>query len=118
MDAGQVRVGEGDLAHVEPVTGHEVDDSRGQPGRLGLPPADMPRVASGLRAACERYAELLQRLETNQSEFQRLARDRVETVRTLSVTRFDWAHAMREVGRVVPADVWLTGLSGSSGAGR
>jgi Tfp pilus assembly protein PilN len=50
-------------------------------------------------------------------EFERLATDRVQTVKTLSQTRFDWAHAMREVSRVLPADVWLTGLSGVSGAG-
>jgi Tfp pilus assembly protein PilN len=50
-------------------------------------------------------------------EFERLARDRVQTVKTLSATRFDWAHAMREVGRVLPADVWLTDLNGTSGGG-
>lgn len=49
--------------------------------------------------------------------FAKLARDRVNTVTSLSATRFDWAHAMREVGRVLPADVWLTGMSGASGAG-
>ncbi|MBA3747230.1 MAG: PilN domain-containing protein [Solirubrobacterales bacterium] len=49
--------------------------------------------------------------------FQRMARDRVQTVTTLSSTRFDWAHAMREISRVVPADVWLQTLSGASGAG-
>jgi Tfp pilus assembly protein PilN len=49
--------------------------------------------------------------------FAKLATDRVNTVTTLSATRFDWAHAMREVGRVLPADVWLTGMSGASGAG-
>ncbi|MDX6676478.1 MAG: hypothetical protein QOE31_530 [Solirubrobacteraceae bacterium] len=49
--------------------------------------------------------------------FQRLARNRVQTVTTLSKTRFDWAHAMHEISRVVPADVWLKTLAGSSGAG-
>jgi Tfp pilus assembly protein PilN len=49
--------------------------------------------------------------------FAKLATDRVQTVTSLSATRFDWAHAMREVGRVLPADVWLTGMSGTSGAG-
>jgi len=49
-------------------------------------------------------------------EFQRLARERVQTVTNLSSTRFDWAHAMREVGRVIPGDVWLTGLAGTTGA--
>ena len=48
--------------------------------------------------------------------FQKLARERVETVTSLSSTRFDWAHAMREISRVVPADVWLKSLSGASGA--
>jgi Tfp pilus assembly protein PilN len=48
--------------------------------------------------------------------FAKLASDRVNTVTTLSVTRFDWAHAMREIGRVLPGDVWLTAMSGASGA--
>jgi Tfp pilus assembly protein PilN len=48
--------------------------------------------------------------------FAKLASDRVQTVTTLSSTRFDWAHAMHEVSRVLPADVWLSGFSGSSGA--
>jgi len=48
--------------------------------------------------------------------FAKLANDRVLTVSTLSTTRFDWAHAMREVSRVLPADVWLTTMAGISGA--
>ena len=34
VDAGQVAVGQGDLGDVEPVTGDQVDDARGHPGRL------------------------------------------------------------------------------------
>jgi len=49
-------------------------------------------------------------------EFAKLAENRVATVTRLSATRFDWAHAMREVSRVLPADVWLTSLTGASGA--
>lgn len=48
--------------------------------------------------------------------FAKLANDRVLTVSTLSATRFDWAHAMREVSRVLPADVWLSTMTGISGA--
>ena len=48
--------------------------------------------------------------------FAKLASNRVLTVTRLSTTRFDWAHAMREVSRVLPADVWLTGMNGVSGA--
>lgn len=48
--------------------------------------------------------------------FAALARDRVATVKSLSATRFDWSHSLRELGRVLPADVWLTSIDGSSGA--
>ncbi|HEY0346338.1 MAG TPA: PilN domain-containing protein [Solirubrobacteraceae bacterium] len=49
-------------------------------------------------------------------EFARLAKERVATVSALARSRFDWAHAMREISRVLPADVWLTELGGESGA--
>jgi Tfp pilus assembly protein PilN len=48
--------------------------------------------------------------------FAKLASDRVGTVTKLSTTRFDWAHAMHEIGRVLPGDVWLSGMTGVSGA--
>jgi len=48
--------------------------------------------------------------------FAKLAKDRVATVTSLSATRFDFANSLREVSRVLPADVWLTTLNGSSGA--
>ncbi len=46
-----------------------------------------------------------------------LASARVSTVTSLSATRFDWAHSLRELSRVLPGDVWLSTLQGSSGAG-
>jgi Tfp pilus assembly protein PilN len=49
-------------------------------------------------------------------EFARLAQDRVATVTALARSRFDWAHAMREISRLLPADVWLTEMGGTSGA--
>lgn len=48
--------------------------------------------------------------------FAALADARVSTVTSLSKTRFDWAHSLRELSRVLPADVWLTSLDGNSGA--
>jgi Tfp pilus assembly protein PilN len=45
-----------------------------------------------------------------------LAEARLSTVASLSATRFDWAHSLRELSRVLPADVWLTSLDGTSGA--
>jgi len=44
-----------------------------------------------------------------------LADARLATVASLSATRFDWAHSLRELSRVLPADVWLTSLNGTSG---
>lgn len=49
-------------------------------------------------------------------DFSRLAKDRIATVSALASTRFDWAHALREISRLLPADVWLTELSGASGS--
>jgi Tfp pilus assembly protein PilN len=84
--------------------------------------------AASSRQAGERRAQL-QRANTEASAaearvgaaepyqlFARLAKDRIETVSALAGTRFDWAHAMREISRVLPADVWLTELAGTSGA--
>jgi Tfp pilus assembly protein PilN len=48
--------------------------------------------------------------------FAELARNRKATVSSLAATRFDWANGLREVSRVVPSNVWLSGITGSSGA--
>ena len=41
---------------------------------------------------------------------------RVQTVAALAESRFDWQRVMEELARVIPAHVWLTALSGTSGA--
>jgi Tfp pilus assembly protein PilN len=46
------------------------------------------------------------------TQFAALRAKRVETVRSLAASRFDWAHAMHEVARVIPGDVWLQSLKG------
>jgi Tfp pilus assembly protein PilN len=48
--------------------------------------------------------------------FAKLAKERVATVTALSDTRFDWAHSLGEIARVLPADVWLSTLDGASGS--
>jgi Tfp pilus assembly protein PilN len=40
---------------------------------------------------------------------------RVQAVEQLAASRFDWAHAFHEIGRVLPFDVALTQLTGSVG---
>jgi Tfp pilus assembly protein PilN len=48
--------------------------------------------------------------------FAKLARDRVQTVASLSATRFDWANGLRDVARILPSDVWFVAMTGTSGA--
>lgn len=57
-------------------------------------------------AAAQRAVADLQAYTT----FASLREKRVETVRTLATSRFDWAHALREVSRTLPERAWLTGL--------
>ncbi|MDP8968833.1 MAG: hypothetical protein M3N04_09555 [Actinomycetota bacterium] len=47
------------------------------------------------------------------TEFAALSKARVDTVAGLLDGRFDWAHSLREVARVVPRDVDLTSLVGT-----
>jgi len=50
------------------------------------------------------------------TRFAALREERLATVRELADTRFDWAHAMHELGRVLPSDVALTSMDGQIGA--
>ncbi|HET6448367.1 MAG TPA: PilN domain-containing protein [Conexibacter sp.] len=49
--------------------------------------------------------------------FGRLAQARVLTVRQLGATRFDWHHALAELSKVLPDNVWLTSLLGTVAPG-
>ena len=42
--------------------------------------------------------------------FTAVRQQRNETVRSLATSRFDWAHALREVARTMPKDAWLTSM--------
>jgi Tfp pilus assembly protein PilN len=42
-----------------------------------------------------------------------MRQQRVQAVATLVDSRFDWAHAIHEFGRVLPADVSISGLTGT-----
>jgi Tfp pilus assembly protein PilN len=82
------------------ITNNKIDSSRAQ----------LDRVNAEAQAA-EARAEVAAPYKT----FADLARDRELTVSSLSATRFDWSHGMREVSRVIPADVWLVSMNGTSG---
>lgn len=89
------------LAAVWATTNKQIGESR----------AKLVRVSAEAQVAEARIAKA-----APYQAFAALARDRVATVTSLSATRFDWAHGMREISRVLPDDVWLTALSGKSGA--
>lgn len=50
------------------------------------------------------------------TKFVALQKQREEDVQTLAGSRFDWAHAMRELGRVLPRQVTLSSVTGTVGA--
>jgi Tfp pilus assembly protein PilN len=45
--------------------------------------------------------------------FSAVRQKRVETVRSLAASRFDWSHALHEVARTIPSNAWLTSLRGT-----
>ena len=47
------------------------------------------------------------------SAFSDLRKKRAETVASIAKSRFDWAHMMHELARVIPPDTHLTSLAGS-----
>ena len=51
------------------------------------------------------------------ADFQAMAETRIQTVKDLASSRFDWEQAMRDVSRVIPANVTLSSLSGSISTG-
>jgi len=44
------------------------------------------------------------------TEFSQLSLQRTQTVTSLAASRFDWAHALAEVARVLPHDAWLASI--------
>jgi Tfp pilus assembly protein PilN len=47
------------------------------------------------------------------STFADLRKKRAETVASIASSRFDWAHVMHEVARIIPSNTHLTSLSGT-----
>ncbi|MGH2901087.1 MAG: PilN domain-containing protein [Solirubrobacteraceae bacterium] len=70
--------------------------------------SDLVRVEGEAQAAEAKTAAL-----RPYTEFAALRTARVDTVGGLLDGRFDWAHSLREVARVVPSDVDLTSLVGT-----
>jgi Tfp pilus assembly protein PilN len=51
------------------------------------------------------------------ADFQAMAETRIQTVKDLSASRFDWEQALRDISRAVPANVTLRELKGTISGG-
>jgi Tfp pilus assembly protein PilN len=47
------------------------------------------------------------------ADFQQMAQTRIQTVKDLAASRFDWEQALRDISRAIPSDVTLTSMNGS-----
>lgn len=81
------------------LTGRQINDRK----------ADLVRTEQAAQAAESKAASL-----QPYTEFAALSRARTETLSGLIKGRFDWSHGLREVARVVPADVDLISLVGTT----
>ena len=75
---------------------------------IGDRKAELVQVEQEAQAAETRAAQL-----QAYTTFASLRAKRVETVKSIASSRFDWSHAMHEIARVVPDNVWLTDLRGT-----
>ena len=74
--------------------------------------ADVVRVGAEANAAEVRAGQL-----KPYAQFSAMRAKRVETVTSLSRSRFNWPFALREVSRVLPDDVWLSLVVGTVAPG-
>ena len=90
------------LVAVWALAGHRVTEKRAELARLQSETASAQAEASQLAA----YAK-----------YSKLSTDRVNTVRSLALSRFDWAQALDAVARTMPDDAWLTSMTGTVAPG-
>jgi Tfp pilus assembly protein PilN len=87
------------LAAAYVVSGKSVDDKK----------AELAQVTQQATAAEAKAASL-----TSYTKFTAVRAKRVDTVTQLAASRFDWAHALREVARTLPKNAWLTQLTATT----
>jgi Tfp pilus assembly protein PilN len=70
--------------------------------------AQLQATESQATATAQRVAQLKPYVD-----FQSMAETRIQTVRDLASSRFDWEQALRDISRALPAEVSLESLNGS-----
>jgi Tfp pilus assembly protein PilN len=83
------------------LTGKKVNDRKAQLASVEQQANDAEAQASKLAAY---------------STFSDLRKKRADTVSSIAKSRFNWAHVMHEIARVIPNDTHLTSLSGTVSA--
>jgi Tfp pilus assembly protein PilN len=74
--------------------------------------ADLARVEAQAQASEAKAASL-----KSYVDFKKLRQARAETVRSIADSRFDWSFVLHELARTIPANVWLTGVTGTVAPG-
>jgi Tfp pilus assembly protein PilN len=90
------------MAGAYTLSGKSVDDKK----------AELARVNADAAAAQAKSAGL-----SDYTKFAALRTKRVDTVKQLAASRFDWAHALHEVARVIPTNAWFTTLNATTTPG-
>jgi Tfp pilus assembly protein PilN len=74
--------------------------------------ADLAEVTVRQQAIAHQAAQL-----KPYADFDSMAKARVQTVRDIAGSRFDWEQVLRDLSRAIPADVTLKSLTGDTAAG-
>jgi Tfp pilus assembly protein PilN len=74
--------------------------------------AQLAAVTAQAQSTAQRAAQL-----KPYADFQQMAETRIQTVKDLAGSRFDWEQALRDISRAIPSDVTLTSLNGSISSG-
>lgn len=69
---------------------------------------ELAEVTAEAQATAQRAAQL-----KPYADFEAMARTRIQTVKDLAASRFDWEQALRDISRAIPASVTLKKLNGT-----
>jgi Tfp pilus assembly protein PilN len=84
------------------LSGKSVNDKKAELARVNAEAAAAQAKAAGLG---------------DYTKFASLRTKRVATVKQLAASRFNWAHALHEVARVIPTNAWFTTLNATTTPG-
>jgi Tfp pilus assembly protein PilN len=84
------------------LTGNQVNSRKGEVAKVNQEATALEQQAAALKPY---------------TQFATLSESRLQTVKSLADSRFNWERAMRDLARALPGDVWLTSLVGTVAPG-